>query len=157
MALSIARQRVLLSSQTAVAKKVFELVPIQEAWTAQEIQGALQRATRSSMDFRLLGGCLNTLKDAGLVAEPKPGHFERVKLREANTTMGKTFEPLVPLVLTRPKTASAEMLTELAGRARQLADDLDAAANAINEESEQNAASLKTLAQLQGLLKSLNT
>jgi hypothetical protein len=49
------------------------------------------------------------------------------------------------------------MLTELAGRARQLADDLDAAANAINEESEQNAASLKTLAQLQGLLKSLNT
>jgi hypothetical protein len=79
MALSIARQRVLLSSQTAVAKKVFELVPIQEAWTAQEIQGALQRATRSSMDFRLLGGCLNTLKEAGLVAEPKPGHFERVK------------------------------------------------------------------------------
>lgn len=158
MALSIARQRVLLSSQTAVAKKVFELVPIQEAWSAQQIQGALQRATRSSLDFRLLGGCLNTLKDAGLVAEPRPGYFERVKLREAITTMGKAFEPLAPIVISATKPpASVEMLTELASRARKLADDLDAAATAINEEHEQNATSLKTLAQLQGLLKSLNT
>lgn len=155
MSLSIARQRVLVSNQTAVAKKVFELVPIQEAWTAQQIQGALQRTTRSTLDFRLLGGCLNTLKEAGLVAEPQPGHFERVKLREAITVPGKTFEPLVPLDITKQAT-SADLLIELADRARKLANDLEAAASVIREENETNAASLEKLVQLKALFKQLS-
>lgn len=149
MGLSIARQRVLLASQTAVARKVFEAVPIQEAWTGRQIQRALERTTRASTELNLLMGCLNTLKESGLIVEPRVGVFERVKLREQVEKPMQTRN-----ASTKP--ASVEMLTELASRARKLADDLDAAASVINEEHETNAGNLATLAQLQTLFKRLS-
>lgn len=152
MGMSAARQQVLLSGQTAVAKKVFEVVPIQDAWDHRQIQSALQRATRSTLDFRIMQGCLNTLKQAGLINEPRSGYFERIKLREATPKM--TTKPNDDP--SRETCASMDMLSELAERARTLAIDLDAAADAIAEENAANAHALQKLDSLRELLKNLS-
>jgi hypothetical protein len=149
MTISAARHGELLNAQSAIARKVFEVVPIQQAWTSQAIGGALQQQTRSSMQFRTLEGCLNTLKDAGLIYEPTPGHFQRVTPRETLRAVPKT-EDEPPRVV-----GAVELLNELAARARMLADDLDAAASVIAEEQANNVDSARKLQQLQTILKSL--
>ena len=154
MSMSSARQQVLLSGQTAVAKKVFEVVPIQDAWDHRQIQGALQRATRSTLDFRIMQGCLNTLKQAGLINEPRSGYFERVKLREPTQKMSTKING--EAAHDGERCASVDMLSELAERARTLAIDLDAAADAIAEEHASNAQALQKLDSLRALLKNLS-
>lgn len=153
MSLSTTRQQVLLNGQTNVAKKVFQVVPIQEAWTAHAIQQAFYRATRSMVDFRILQGCLNTLKQAGLICEPSPAHFERIKTRETIEKMSPKSNDETAQV---SHSASVDMLAELAERARTLAIDLDAAADAIAEEHASNAHALQKLESLRALLKNLS-
>lgn len=151
MTISAGRQHELLNAQSAIAKKVFEVVPIQEAWTSQEVAGALQHQTRSSIQFRTLQGCLNTLKEAGLVSEPKPGHFQQVAPREVLKQMAtkQDYEPA------RKSSGAVELLRELADSARVLALDIDAAADVVAEEKTSNAEATTKLAQLQAILKSL--
>ena len=150
MTISAARHTELLSAQSAIARKVFDVVPIQEAWTAQQIGGALQQQTRSSLHFRTLEGCLNTLKEAGLIEEPRRAYFRRIMPRE----------PLKAVPMTKPEETPAQMgavelLTDIAARARRLADDIEAAAEVIVEQSQSNEEALKKLTQLQSILKSL--
>jgi hypothetical protein len=139
-----------------VAKKIFEVVPIQEAWPANQIQGALQQVTRSTMDFTILKGCLNTLKAAGLVREPRAGHFQRMQPKDPPTPIRKDMTEIHHIDEYRKPPGVVEILNELAGRARTLAADLDAAAAMIAEEAEKNAADLHKLAQLQAAFRSLS-
>ncbi|WP_454737617.1 hypothetical protein [Cupriavidus necator] len=151
MSISSARQELLLRGQTAIARKVFELVPIQDAWESKQIHVALQRTTRCSMDYRVLQGCLRALRESGLVFEPKNGLYQRTTLRKAMpTTHMNGTEPT-----RQPPTSAIELLTELSERARQLAQDIDAAAAVIAEEAAQKEESLRKLVQLQSILKSL--
>lgn len=151
MSLSSTRQEFLLRGQHAIARKVFELVPIQDAWDSKQIQAALQRTTRCSMDFRTLQGCLRALRESGLISE-RNGLFQRTTVRKAMaaTTHMNGTDPAA-----QQPTSALELLTELSERARQLAADIDAAAAVIAEEAAQNDESLRKLAQLQSLLKSL--
>lgn len=71
-----------LNSQSAIAKKVLEMVPIQEAWSRNEIASNLRRVTKSSPDVAVLDGCLIRLKDAGLIRERQTGLYQRVEIRE---------------------------------------------------------------------------
>lgn len=63
----------LLQGQTNLARKVFEVVPIREAWPAIQIRNALKEVERSNADLRVVRGCLATLREIGLVREPEPG------------------------------------------------------------------------------------
>lgn len=152
MAISVARQQVLLSGQTTAARKVFEAVPIREAWPATQIHTALQRTTRSTMDFKIVQGCLNSLISSGLVTEPRRGFFERVKPRE------QVLKPMSEKTDDKNGNTSeaVQMLLELADQASQLSDNLHAAAAVIEEEHTQNAESLRKLEQLRSLLKNLS-
>lgn len=103
------------------------------------------------MDYRVLQGCLNALRETGLIFEPKTGIFQRTTLRKAmpaSTMNGTEPAPQEPA-------SALELLTELSERARQLAQDIDAAAAVIAEEAAQNEESLRKLIQLQSILKSL--
>lgn len=161
MTISTARHHVLLNEQTTVAQKVFEAVPMQEAWPCHQIHGALQRTTRTTMDYKTFQGCLNTLKEAGLVHEPKMGFFERVKPREPMAKTNVSPMNVSPINASRSgepereRPAAVEVLYELSNRARALSLDLAAAASMIGEEIEQNAASAQKLSQLQSILKGL--
>ena len=71
----------LLQGQTNLARKVFEVVPIREAWPAIQIRNALKEVERSNADLRVLRGCLGALREAGLVREPETGMFQRADIR----------------------------------------------------------------------------
>ena len=70
-----------LDGQTAIARKVFDFVPIQDAWAANKIVSEMIRCGLPRIDFRTIEGCLHRLKDAGLVKEPERGAFQRVMPR----------------------------------------------------------------------------
>lgn len=71
-----------LDSMTAISGKVFEAVPIQEAWTVNQIVTALGRTSSTRVDMKTATGCLDTLKHAGLVKEIERGLFRQVVPRE---------------------------------------------------------------------------
>ena len=163
MGMTATRIRILENQQTGVAKKVYGAVPINEAWPSKSIVAELTRQGQVR-DFSIIEGCLNTLKEVGLVKEVAPGHFQRVKPK---LTVEKEAEPMA----TTPSKTSAESKstepmdrlvaigTKLRGLSQmflELADDIDEATLAFEEKASGNDEELAKLRQLKGLLKSLS-
>ena len=148
-----------LRGQTAIAKKVFEMVPIQEAWSCNQILAALHRVTRSSMDYRIMQGCLVALKAAGLVNEPKGGLFQRSEIKErAEHKMGNATEVNkieAPALGSSAKKTPIELLSGIASHLRMIASDIETAAIVIEEGIAEKDENLGKLKQLQSILKSL--
>ncbi|MDW3683930.1 hypothetical protein RA280_19710 [Cupriavidus sp. CV2] len=148
-----------LRGQSAIAKKVFEMVPIQEAWSCNQILAALHRVTRSSMDYQIMQGCLVALKAAGLVREPKGGLFQRAEIKEkaedkmANVT--EAGEAAVQASGRGAKKSAIEILSGIASHLRMIASDIETAAIVIDEGIAEKDENLGKLKQLQSLLKSL--
>lgn len=61
-----ARLSRILSSQSAVAQKVFAALPAYEAWTIQQIRAVLEARGRH-LAHHVIEGCLHSLQRAGLV------------------------------------------------------------------------------------------
>ncbi|WP_051878898.1 hypothetical protein [Pseudomonas sp. AAC] len=76
-----ARQQALLKAQTGVARKVYDVVPIQSPWSPLQIKGALTTSGHSSAELSVIRACLNDLKDAGLVREVDRQMFLRTEVR----------------------------------------------------------------------------
>ncbi|MEB2504620.1 hypothetical protein SB394_11925 [Burkholderia sp. BCCIQ04A] len=152
-----------LSGLSAIAKKVLEMVPIQEAWSRSEIAGHLLRVTKSSPDAAVIDGCLGRLKDSGLIREPSRGRYQRVEVREREVLkvpIQKSEEAVNAPV--EQSILPIEILSKLAERARavatelvMLASDIETAALTIEQGNAENAASLEKLRQFQSILKSL--
>lgn len=85
----------LLREQNAPAKKVFEAVPLQEAWSPEEVIGEMRR-TGHRLEMHVVRGCLNTLKKAGLIKEPNKNTFTRVS-RPFETPSKPTLHLAVPV------------------------------------------------------------
>ena len=163
MGMTATRIRILENQQTGVAKKVYGAVPINEAWPSKAIVMELTRQGQVR-DFSIIEGCLNTLKEVGLIKEMSPGHFQRVKPKP---TVEKEAEPMT----TTPSKTSAEnkpiepvdrlaaIGTKLRGLSQmflELADDIDEAALAFEEKTSGNDEELAKLRQLKNVLKSLS-
>lgn len=72
----------LLNCQTITARKVYEAVPKEEAWTPSRIHSTMMRRGQGgSRDLRITTGCLQSLKESKLIAEPQHGEFIRVEVR----------------------------------------------------------------------------
>jgi hypothetical protein len=151
MTITAARQQELLNAQTDMARKVFYAVPIQEPFSSNQILAALQRTTQSTIQFRMLEGCLNKLCDSGLIIEPSRGQFQRITPREKITKP----PPITEANGNGHASEAVELLTELADRARKLAQDIDAAAAVIAEEAHANEDGARKLRQLQEIFKGL--
>ena len=161
MGMTATRIRILENQQTGVAKKVYGAVPINEAWPSKSIVAELTRQGQVR-DFPIIEGCLNTLKEVGLIRETSPGHFQRVKPKP---TIEKEAEPMStkPLNSVIPPTEPMDRLvaigTKLRGLSKmflELADDIDEATLAFEEKASGNDEELAKLRQLKGLLKSLS-
>ena len=163
MGMTTTRIRILENQQTGVAKKVYGAVPINEAWPSKAIVAELTRQGQVR-DFSIIEGCLNTLKEVGLIKETAPGHFQRVKPKpivekEAEpmtTTPSKTSAEGEP---TEPVDRLAAIGTKLCGLSQmflELADDIDEAALAFEEKTSGNDEELAKLRQLKNVLKSLS-
>ena len=162
MGMTATRIRILENQQTGIAKKVYGAVPINEAWPSKSIVAELTRQGQVR-DFSIIEGCLNTLKEVGLIKEMAPGHFQRVKPKP---TVEKGAEPMTsppktPIKgePTEPVDRLAAIGTKLRGLSQmflELADDIDEATLAFEEKASGNDEELAKLRQLKGLLKSLS-
>lgn len=168
MAMTATRIRILENQQTGVAKKVYGAVPINEAWPSKAIVMELTRQGQVR-DFSIIEGCLNTLKEVGLIKEMSPGHFQRVKpkptVEKEAEPMSKPLNPVIPpnssikSEPTEPVDRLAAIGTKLRGLSQmflELADDIDEAALAFEEKTSGNDEELAKLRQLKNVLKSLS-
>ena len=161
MGMTATRIRILENQLTGVAKKVYGAVPINEAWPSKSIVSELTRQGQIR-DFSIIEGCLNTLKEVGLIKEVSPGHFQRVKSKptaekEAEPMTTKPLNPVAPP--TEPMDRLVAIGTKLRGLSQtflELADDIDEATLAFEEKASGNDGELAKLRQLKGLLKSLS-
>ncbi len=151
-------------SMTAIAQKVYAAVPMVEPWSPSFICSEMQRLGSSTRDSRVVEGCLNTLKEAGLVLEPSRRVFIRSPIKP---------DPIIPpqkdqamtnaITLTASKTDKTEkksrapiaILSELATRLKKLSDDMEIAALEIDDYITSKDADAEKLKQLQVLLNSL--
>jgi len=161
-----AAQRKRLEGQATIAKKVFEAVPIRAAWSIHQMMSHLTKITKSHIDHRVMQGCLNALKDCGLVREPQRGFFQRVEVREEAVKTEVNGEIDVPKLKTESKPAAPaspiDVLDGIAGRLRRLRDDADTlasdietAALVITEQEVETQAAVTKARQLQQLLQEL--
>ena len=147
---------------TAIAKKVFSVVPIAEAWTSHQIIGELKRVTDSATDQRIVTGCLRSLINQGLVTEPRPNTFRRVSVKEGSPVKVVSIEKQKPAevapVAAQKQTKTITAIEKLAGIAailKQAASDLESVAIEIDEEAKADKQDTEKLKQLQSLLRSL--
>ena len=137
------RYKDLLNQQPAVARKVFDAVPIQDAWPVNKIIGEMIRSGLPRLDLRTADGCLNRLKDAGLVKEPDRGIYQRVVPHERETLKLEVCRASAPpppppppceVAVAVPVDAPPTVvLGELASSLRSQAAMLNAAADEIDK------------------------
>ncbi|MEL7937613.1 hypothetical protein [Pseudomonas delhiensis] len=162
------RQQSLLRAQTALARKVYDVVPIQSPWTPLQIKGALAAGGHSSAELSVIRACLNDLKEAGLIREADRQMYLRTEVRiplQKDQSMPQVVTSIKPAA----KASSAspiELLGDLASQLKMLGEEFSAkvqalaarveeAALTIEQGLEANAANLEKVRQLQTLLKSL--
>ena len=137
--------------QTSVARKVFSVVPITEPWSWQQIMAELRR-NQLNIEKIVVGGCLNALKQAGLVKEPSPGHFQRVQLREKISTQ-QTKES--PMATEKPNPKPSDAIAGVAVALRKAADELDYLIIAMEEQTSSHNGELLKVRQLKAALAAI--
>ena len=152
---------------TTAARKVLDCLNATTASTAGEVTGELKRRG-ISLDPRVVGGVLDSLKGDGLVQEVGPGRFCRVmpKPRLVNPADAAIAECVAGADAdTAAAPEKADTLTSIADLAAKLraksadlarlADNLDSIALDVEERVTQAAAGGEKLRQLQALLRSI--
>lgn len=169
--MSQARYDACLARMTSVAQKVFAAVPKQEAWTSRQVATELGRL-QISVDFAVIGGCLDTLAKSGLIKEGPAGKFCRTPYREPNPEAAITEPvqqektPVTPTTATHKPAPAAQTpidkLGALAARLAELSKAIKETAAAIGDaaveaqmQMEASTADAAKLKQLQSLLKGM--
>lgn len=158
---------------SAQATKVYDAIPISDSWSITQIMQELHRLNISMSDARVVGGCLNSLIDCGLVVEAPKRMFRREVIRpkfertEAApeviaTTKEIEMKQTAHLPSKTAPYASAiaimsplDRLSSFASRLRDLATEMENAAIDLAGQAEKNEAETAKMRQLQALLKSL--
>lgn len=155
---------------SGIARKVYEVVPISEAWTAAQVRAELARQNVSiSREVNVLEGCLNTLVSSGIVYEPERGKFRRVEItppkekKEPTMAVPTPHSPQVagPVVVRKGPTALDRLATlsgeasKLGQRLVSLSKEIDDAILDAQQEAEAESAQYEKFRQMATLLKSL--
>lgn len=96
--LSPARFKLLYGQLHAAVRKIYDAVPMAEAWDHSQIIAELRRTGHSTRDMNVVLGCLDTLRRQGLVAEPNKGFFCRVPIKDPKPSVvcEPTPHPAIP-------------------------------------------------------------
>lgn len=153
------KQKQKLAGQSSIAQKIFEHVPMAEEWTPSQVGQAMTQATGSRIDPKTIKGCLMTLFESGLVRVNR-GLFQRIPVSQPQQTSTKEKSAMPTPKDTAPTTkavaASAiDLLAGIAQKLREVTQELEVAALAIEESNAKNAEDVAKLHQLQALLKGL--
>lgn len=162
------RIEALLQGQTGVARKLYECVPINDAWTEFQIVMEMRRITGSTPDMKVARGCLRDLADAGLIQ--RTGDRYRCTPIQEKPQQKEVAMPAVKPATQAAKIAAAQspidLLGDIAGsivalsksvgeQLQQIAKRVEDAALQIEQGQEASAANLEKLRQLQSLLRSI--
>ena len=158
------RVAAILRGQTAVARKVYECVPIEEWWDLHAVLNEVLRL-KYSIQPRVLSGCLSTLCDAGLIRCDQ-NRFQRVrvseKVYEIPTLSDFADTSLKVKKETKEKIMAIDRLTVVIDKAKKLSADFQAFAGELetlaielDDEMSANVKAAEKLTQLQTLLKGL--
>jgi len=155
-----------MQGQSSIAKKVYEFVPIKDSWEINQVISEMRRVTRSNGDPRIIKGCLNSLKESGLIDEVQIGKFKRVEVKDKIEV--KEIEMAAVEVIAQKQIkpevnkTPLELLSKISSRLvavqmsiRSIADEIDAAAVEIEDGISANEKNVEKLRQLQILLKGL--
>lgn len=155
------RQAQILSGQSNIARKVYEVVTADQnkSHTVGEIAGALKATTGSGCDIHILRGCLKALKDSGLVREVVNGCFRQTHIKEEKMPALKAV-PVEKKPIQKEDAMSvladiAAHVREIGGMLVKIADNIDTAAVGIEEMSSADKEELKKLRQMRDSFKSL--
>lgn len=163
--ISQTRFKQMFNTLNAPVKKVYEAVPVSEAWTSTQIIGEISRLGYSMRDSKAIIGCLDTLKRQGLIAEPERGSFIRIEVKETTTfdkfieeTKEKTMATSKPVTQIKQSNLDrlinlSEKANGLAAQMKAMATELENVALEIEAEIQENSTSAQKLKQLQELLK----
>lgn len=167
-----AKQQKLLAGQTNVARKLYELVPIEVSWSEFDIFKTL-RNSGASAGLHTVRACLLDMKDVGLIKEPSRGMFQRVVIDVVPVTVVSTSPPpsqatMKTAITKRPQPTAMELIaavsadllaanTAFAKTINLLATRIDEAALAVEAQREADAEAMAKYRQLQELLKSMGT
>ena len=156
MNLNQAKFNAIFNGLSAIAKKVYEAVPISAPWDAQQIHHEMIR-TFTASDLKTTTGCLNTLVSSGLIREPTKGTFVRIEVKQkVHTPMKKEETVATKLETPMDKLLSISSgLKTLTNTINGLAKELDEVALDIEIKLEADSAETQKLKQLQQILKSL--
>lgn len=159
------RQQSILRGMPTQAQKVFEFVPIAEVWADTRILGEMTKSTRSSIERRVVDGCLDRLRDVGLIREVGRREYQRVRVALSKDDEATDVVPIPVATIAVPADATAapasaidliasisNRLSSVAGEIRQIVSDLETAALQIEEQRTANGREVEELRQLKALL-----
>lgn len=159
-----------------VAKKVYECVPIAEAWTSVQVMGAMRNLTGSTPDAQIVSGCLTRLVDGGLIKRIARDQYQRVPVQqkpqpeEPKMAHARNGNPITLSSKLREATKMSELpvcvdppnpielLAELSRSAEAMAEglmDLTARINEVAQLVGQERASSEKVRRLKALLDDL--
>lgn len=76
-----------LQNQSNIALRVYDCTPIQDTWEAYQILRAVKEANGGNTpELRIVSGCLNDLKEAGLLKESPRGFYRRTPVKPTAET-----------------------------------------------------------------------
>ncbi|QHF39623.1 hypothetical protein PspS34_15705 [Pseudomonas sp. S34] len=164
--MNAAKQQNMLAGQSSLARKVFQVVPIQERWSAHDIFNSLMVSEATGAQFPAVRRGLGELKEAGLIREPVNGHFQRTAVTiKSPREQGMPKETQSAVWTIKKADASAlDTLAVLSGevisfaeevghRMKKLAARIEEVALSVEAEREVNAEALDKFKLLQSLLK----
>lgn len=164
--MNAAKQQNMLAGQSSLARKVFQVVPIQERWSAHDIFSSLMVSDATGAQFPAVRRGLGELKEAGLIREPVNGHFQRTAITIKSPKDQSMSKPTQPAAMTIQKAeiSALDTLAMLSGevihfaeevgqRMKKLAARIEEVALSVEAERESTAESLEKFKLLQSLLK----
>ena len=164
--MNAAKQQNMLAGQSSLARKVFQVVPIQECWSAHDIFNSLMVSEATGAQFPAVRRGLGELKEAGLIHEPVNGHFQRTAITikfPREQSMSKPTQSAV-MTITKADASALDTLAVLSGevisfaeevgqRMKKVAARIEEVALSVEAERETNADALEKFKLLQSLLK----
>ncbi|MGW8466529.1 hypothetical protein [Pseudomonas sp. CLCA07] len=164
--MNAAKQQNMLAGQSSLARKVFQVVPIQESWSAHDIFNSLMAAEATGAQFPAIRRGLGELKESGLIREPVNGHFQRTAITIKSPREQSMSKPTQSATMTiqKAETSALDTLAMLSGevihfaeevgqRMKKLAARIEEVALSVEAERESTAESLEKFKLLQSLLK----
>lgn len=152
----------------ALSKKVYEAVPMAEAWPISRIVTELGRKG-SVPEFRVVNGAVSGLVDRGLVVEVSRGQFRRAPVREKaiqtivdSTPIEAKTREVVEVKQIEHKGTPFDRLgvlsarfVELSSEMKSISEEIGNIAIEFQQSVEDNSQDIAKLRQLQALLKGL--